>query len=74
MTYTALFEVTEVEGQKVVAKASTKPGSEDQQEYGTLTQNTEHVVRMELHLEIEEGHQTQLQVGDKINSQGHFSG
>lgn len=74
MTYTAQFKVTEVEGNKIVAKASTPPGSDDHEEFGTLTQNTEHAVRMELHIEIEEGHETQIKVGDTISGHGHFSG
>jgi hypothetical protein len=77
MTWSALFEVTEVAGQKVVAKAATLPvylpGTANSVEVGTLTQNTEHVVRMELHVEVEEGHQPTLQVGDKFNAYGHFS-
>jgi hypothetical protein len=73
MTWSALFEVTEVAGQKVVAKASTLPGTADKVEVGTLTQNTEHAVRMELHVEVEEGHQPTLQVGDKFKASGHFS-
>lgn len=73
MTWTAQFEVTEVGDGKAVAKASTQPGSEDRQEYGTLTQNTERVVRMELHLEFEEGVEPTLQVGDKMSGSGHFS-
>lgn len=74
MTYTAQFKVTEVEDNKIVAKASTQPGSADREEFGTLTQNTERAVRMELHIEIEEGHETQLKVGDTISSHGHFNG
>lgn len=74
MTWTAQFEVTEVADGRAVAKASTKPASEDGGEYGTLTQNTEKVTRMELHLEFEEGVEPALQVGDKISGHGHFTG
>lgn len=74
MTYTAQFEVTEVDGQKVTAKASTKGGSEDSVEVGTLTQNTEHAIRMTLLIDIEEGYEVNLKVGDKISGQGHFNG
>lgn len=74
MTWTAQFEVTEVEGNKAVAKASTQPSSEDQQEYGTLTQNTEQAVRMELHVEFATPDGVKLKVGDKISGQGHFVG
>lgn len=74
MTWTAQFEVTEVADGKAVAKASTQPGSEDSQEYGTLTQNTEQAVRMELHIEFAEGVTPKLQVGDKISGYGSFTG
>jgi hypothetical protein len=73
MTWSAQFEVTEVDGLKAVAKASTQPGSTDSHEVGTLIQNTEHAVRMELHVEFEEGTEVTLQVGDKISGQGHFN-
>ncbi len=73
MTWSAQFEVTEVDGSKAVAKASTKPGSTDVPEYGTLVQNTEHAIRMELHIEFEDGHEPTLQVGDKITGSGHFN-
>ena len=74
MTWSATFKVTDVNDGKIVAKASTLPGSTDQMEYGTLVQNTEHVVRMELHIELEEGHETQIEVGDDISGYGHFTG
>jgi hypothetical protein len=74
VTYTAQFEVTDVDGQKVTAKASTKPGSADSVEVGTLTQNTEHAIRMTLLIDIEEGYEPKIKVGDKISAQGHFTG
>lgn len=74
MTYTAQFEVTEVKGDQVIAKASTLTSSEDNVEVGTLTQNTEHAIRMTLVIQIEEGYETNLKVGDKISGQGHFTG
>lgn len=66
MTYTAKFRVDEVADGKVHAVAKV--------EDGTLTQNTEHVTRMELTAFVEEGHETQMKVGDEISGQGHFSG
>lgn len=73
MTWTAQFEVTEVDGGTVKAEASTKPGSSDRQEYGTLTQNTEKAVRMRLEIDFEDGVEPKLKVGDKIPGHGHFS-
>lgn len=66
MTYTARFQVTEVADGKIRAKASV--------EDGTLTQNTEHVTGMELLCSVDEGHETQIKVGDEISGHGHFSG
>lgn len=66
MTYTARFKVTEVTEGKIRAAASV--------EDGTLTQNTEKVTGMELICTVEDGHETQLKVGDEISGQGHFSG
>lgn len=74
MTYTAQFEVTEVKGDQVIAKASTLTSSEDNVEVGTLTQNTEHAIRMTLVIQIEEGYETNLKIGDKISGHGHFTG
>lgn len=73
MTWTAQFKVTDVEDGKIVAKASTLPGTTDRIEYGTLTQNTEHAIRMELHIELEEGAETQIKVGDDLSAYGHFT-
>jgi hypothetical protein len=74
MTWSAQFEVTDTEGNKVIAKASTLPGTADRQEYGTLTQNTEKAVRMELHIEFAEGVKPKLEIGDKLSGYGHFTG
>jgi hypothetical protein len=73
MTFSAQFEVTEVGDGKAVAKASTQPGTTDRQEYGTLTQNTERVTRMELRLEFEDGVNPSMQVGDELSVHGHFN-
>lgn len=73
MTWTAQFKVTDVADGKIVAKASTLPGTTDKIEYGTLNQNTERVVRMELHAELEDGAETQIKVGDTISGYGHFT-
>lgn len=73
MTWSAQFEVTEVEGTQITAKASTKPSTADQHEVGTLTQNTERAVRMELRIELEEGTETRIKVGDAIPAHGHFT-
>jgi len=74
MTWSATFKVTEVDDGKIVAKASTLPGTTDRIEYGTLIQNTEHAKRMELHIELEDGVETQIKVGDDITGHGHFTG
>lgn len=73
MTWSAQFKVTEVADGKIVAKASTLPGTTEQEEVGTLIQNTERIVRMELHAELEEGVETQIKVGDTISGYGHFT-
>lgn len=73
MTWSAQFKVTEVSDGKIVAKASTLPGSADSEEVGTLVQNTERAKRMELHIELEDDADTQVKVGDTISGQGHFS-
>ena len=73
MTWSARFEVTEVDGANVTAQASVKPSTVDQLEVGTLTQNTERAVRMELRIELEEGTETQIKVGDSIPAHGHFN-
>jgi hypothetical protein len=73
MTWNALFKVTDVNDGKIVAKASTLPGSADHEEVGTLTQNTERAKRMELHIELEDGAETSIKVGDNITGYGHFT-
>ncbi len=66
MTYSARFQVTEVANGKIRAVASI--------EDGTLNQNTEHVSGMELLCSVDEGHETQIKVGDLITGSGHFTG
>lgn len=73
MTWSAQFKVTDVTDGKIVAKASTLPGTSDQEEHGTLIQNTERAKRMELHIELEDGAETQVKVGDTISGSGHFT-
>jgi len=81
MTFTAQFAITEVDeepasdkaGITIWAKASTLPGVEGQPEFGTLTQNTEHAVRMELRIELEPDQATSLRPGDVISVHGHFT-
>jgi len=81
MTWSATFEVTEVQGNEVVARASALPavapnsetGEPGRNEYGTLTQNTERAVRMTLVIELEPGAVTQLKPGDQLQAHGHFA-
>lgn len=73
MTWSAQFKVTEVGDGKIVAKASTLPGTTERVEVGTLIQNTERAQRMELHIELEDGAETQVKVGDTISGSGHFT-
>lgn len=73
MTWSAQFKVTEVADGKIVAKASTLPGSTDSEEVGTRIQNTERAKRMELHIDLEDDTETQVKVGDTITGSGHFT-
>jgi hypothetical protein len=76
MTWSAQFEVTEVEDGKIIAKASTVNEHTDQVatlEFGKLSQNTEKVVRMTLISELEPDTETQVKVGDTFNASGHFA-
>jgi hypothetical protein len=74
MTWSAQFEVTEVDGQTVKAEASRKGGSAGRQEYGTLTCNTEgEVTRMRLEIDFEGDAPEGLKVGDKLEGHGHFT-
>lgn len=73
MTWTAQFEVTDVDGGTITAKASALSGSGDSPEVGTLTQNTERVDRMTLVMEMAEGVEPTLQVGDQLPAHGHFT-
>lgn len=72
MTWSAQFKVTDVADGVITAKASTLPGSPEQEEVGTLIQNTERAKRMTLRIELEDGAETQVKVGDTISGQGHF--
>jgi hypothetical protein len=74
MTWTAQFEVTEVEGGTLKAEASRKASSTDSPEHGTLTCNTEgDVTRMRLEIDFEGDAPENLKVGDKLQAHGHFS-
>ena len=66
MTYSAQFKVTEVANGHIRAVASIAEG--------TLNQNTEHVSGMEILCTVDEGHETQIKVGDLITGSGHFTG
>jgi hypothetical protein len=76
MTWSAQFEVTEVEDGKIVAKASTVNEHPDQVaslEFGKLSQNTEKAKRMTLIVDLEDGAETQIKVGDTMTASGHFT-
>lgn len=76
MTWSAQFEVTEVEDGKIIASASTLNEHPDQVaslEFGKLSQNTEKAVRMTLIVDLEKDVETKIVVGDKFTASGSFS-